>query len=174
MKILKNIKIALVGLAMFLPVSAFATPVFVGSWVLGEGPSYQTNPAVYTGQEAAALLFGGNASDYVISTVSDQVADINYSTWLDGWGDSNTYANSGNPASQSFSLDTFGGGYNSCVGNIPCGQSAYSAYINDHFNGTNRAFTNFAFRVSDVPEPAPLALLGFGLLGLGLMRKRKA
>ncbi|PCI44839.1 MAG: hypothetical protein COB49_10695 [Alphaproteobacteria bacterium] len=36
-------------------------------------------------------------------------------------------------------------------------------------------FDNIFFRATtDVPEPAPFALLGFGLIGLGLIRRRKA
>jgi len=38
---------------------------------------------------------------------------------------------------------------------------------------TNLEFTNFS-NVTEVPAPAPLALLGVGLLGIGLLRRRNA
>lgn len=149
-----------------------ASYVYVGSWNLGDGPYWGTNPQVYSGQEAAAFLFGGQASDYAISTVSSDVADINFSTWLDGWGDGFTYADSGTPASQSYSLDTGGGGYNSNPGSY----SAYSAYIGDHF-GPGSGYTNYAFRVvgGAVPESATWAMLMIGFGGVAAaMRKRRA
>ena len=39
-----------------------------------------------SGQEAAALLFGGVASDYVISTVDTNSLNINFMAHVDGWG----------------------------------------------------------------------------------------
>jgi len=149
---------------------------YVGSWTLGDGPVWTTNPPVYSGQQAAAFLFGGSASDYAISTVSNLVADINFSAWVDGWGDSFTYASSGNPASQSFSLDTGGSGYNSNPGY----QSAYSAYVADHFNPAiglqDPSLVNYAFRISNTPIPAALPLFVSALGGLGFVawRRRQA
>ncbi len=177
--ILRTLAACLAGIFLTFNAAQASSYTYVGSWMLGAGPDWATNPAVLSGVETAALLFGGTASDYVISTVDSNVANVNFSTWLDGWNDANTYANNGTPASDTFSYSAFGPGYNDCGGSdiTLCTQSAYSAYVNDHFDGTDAAFTNFAFRVSATPLPATLPLFASGLGGLGLLswrRKKKA
>lgn len=72
---------ALVALSIAAATSTSATAatyVYVGSWHVGDGPDFRDNPPTYTGQEAAVLLFGGVAGDYAISTIDNQVSDINH------------------------------------------------------------------------------------------------
>lgn len=63
--------------------------VYVGSWNVpnGEAPRWTDDPPngplAYTGQEAAALLFGGSAGDYAISTAGSDVALIDNQAWYD-------------------------------------------------------------------------------------------
>jgi hypothetical protein len=154
--------------------TASATPVYeyVGSWFVDDGPSIndqnarQTLP-VLSGIEAAAYIFGGNAEDYVTSTVSDQVADINFSAWMDGWADPFTYGLLGNPAAQDLHIDINNDG----LYLLPFGRGyAYSAYVSDHAVHLQ----NFAFRLTSVPEPTSLVLLTLGIIGLGFSRKKAA
>jgi hypothetical protein len=165
---IKHLRITIVAviLSLGLSTTASAAYVFVGSWVLGEGPEWTDNPDVYSGVETAALLFG--AGDYAISTIDTNPANINFKTWLDGWADPDTYALSGNAADDTFSFDMGGVGYNDPGGF----GTAYSAYVRDHFDGSDPTYTNFAFREVAVSAPASLALISLGLVGIAMRRRR--
>lgn len=171
-------------LAAIFAVSAFiavqATPVFVGSWSVYNNAAPQwsdptpggTGPLAYTGQEAAALLFGGVASDYYISTVSDLVADINNQAWYDviGYGlreDSESY-------NQKYLGLYYGptSGY----GNGTFDTNAASAFVRDNLSSFDGL--NYAFRVTgnnNVPDTgATVALFGAGMLALVTLRRKRA
>jgi len=154
---------AVAAAALAAPTLAHAL-VYVGSWTVDQGPPWPTVPAAYTGQETAALLFGGSPSDYAISTVDSNPANVNYSAWVSVWG---------------------AGGFADCTG-FPCGRIVphdlvtstgglyqnpgdESAYVLDWAVGPD--FRNFAFLVGDVPAPAAVALFGLGLAALGLRRR---
>ncbi|MFZ6691546.1 hypothetical protein [Undibacterium sp. SXout20W] len=52
---------------------AVAVPTYLGSWQVDQGLWWSNTPQEYSGQQAAALLFGAttgdyNPNDYVIST----------------------------------------------------------------------------------------------------------
>lgn len=153
-----------------------ATPVYVGSWSVyhPDAPEWfgspPNGPLAYTGQEAAALLFGGNASDYVISTVSDQVADINNSAWYDviGYGAS--------LQAEDYFIKYLGLYYGPTDGYAGVvGVSAASAFVRDNLAGFDGL--NYAFRITgnnQVPDTgATVSLLGAGLVALAVLRRKR-
>lgn len=165
---MKKIVIFVLALISFANVAFATTYTYVGSWHVSDGPNWTTNPAVYSGQEAAAYLFGGSASEYAISTISSNPSDINFSAFLDGWADAQYLYN---PQPQDWKLDMGLPGYNDPSGIA----TAYSAFVQDHSYGEN-PFINFAFRVDNaapVPEPGTFAMLAAGLGGLAIWRKRR-
>lgn len=153
--------------------AANASTVFVGSWdVYSAGapswsdPAFGANgPLAYTAQEAAALLFGGVASDYVISTVDASVGTINNSAWYDQIGIG------GGIFAQDYFNKYLGQYYGPSNNSI---SGAASAYVRDNLAGAQAI--NYAFRITNaaVPEPATWAMLvlGFGVMG-GAMRSRR-
>lgn len=129
---------------------------YVGAWKVADGPSWTDNPQVYSGQEAAALLFGGNPGDYAISISETLVTHTAYMSAYgiaDGW-----------EQPESYSFDQDEDGYLQPGG----AGSAYSAYVSD--NAFNHE--NLAFRA--VPEPSSTLLLGVSLLAGAAVRRRKA
>jgi hypothetical protein len=140
-----------------------ATYTYAGTWTVDQGPSWGSQPLAYTGQEAAALLFGGQASDYVTSTTDSNVATINFSAWYSviGYGEAVFADDYSSKLPDGKYYD--GGGYSTNL------EGPASAYVAD-----NSAQRNFAFRVTSVPEPTNLALMlaGVGLVGLQIKRRQ--
>ncbi len=164
---------AVVGaLAAGAATSAMAdTYTYVGSWFVDAGPNwYDDNPPVFSGQEAAAYIFGGAAADYAISTNGRETAGINFSAFYDAWGDPTTCGYAG-PCAQDMHIDVGNDGYRQPFQL----DGSFSAYVSDH----SLHLQNFAFHVTPdvgggVPEPASWALMisGFGLAGASLRRRR--
>ena len=138
--------------------SAQAGIIFVGDWFVQDGPDWFTNPATLTGQETAALLFGGDPLDYLISTMGVDPGLINNSTWIDEFGVGPSIV------AHNLVVDNGDGLYNS--------QGDQSAYVGaDRCTINPDQCHNFAFRAA-VPEPATLLLMGLGLAGIGYRRHR--
>lgn len=154
------------------------TYVYVGSWHVGDGPGWTSNPTVYSAREAAALLFGGAPTDYAISTIGTDPNLIDFSAHVDGWGDS-TYLYS--TVSQDYKLDSGAPGYDD-----PTGGPSYSAYVLDHSCNNryddpsatcaaNEPGVNYAFQIGGngaIPEPATwlTMIAGFGMIGAAMRR----
>lgn len=177
MKTLRSLIFGAVAVAGVLASSSLASAAtynYVGSWQVhnpsaptwyGNAP---TGPLAYTATEAAALLFGGTAADYVISTVDANPLNIDHQAWYDVIGVG------GNIFAENYFNKYLGlyygptSGYNCCGGTFATINSA-SAFVQDNFVSN----TNFAFRVSAVPVPAALPLFGAGLGVLGFVSRRK-
>jgi hypothetical protein len=172
MKLIKpTLFLGLVAAVLSAGAIASNSPLFAGSWNLYSGPYYAAPelPQLYTGQQAAAALFGGNPGDYVISTLGRDVAAIDYQAWYDESG---------------FAPHVFAQDYTH-DGGAPGLYDAWhdaSAMVMDHFYAGSAPYpyVNYAFRmgaadaVADVPEPLSVGLLGAGLLGMALARRRRA
>ncbi len=156
--------------------------IYVGSYWVGDGPNWQTNPPCYTPQAAAALLFGGTSGEYAISIDPNT---ITHTGWEDGWGDTahlkvDWYGSGGNgvdatgtPVPENYKLQT-GTGYNDPGG----AGTAFSAYVADndaiYVTSPSDKSINYVWRLAPVPEPGDFTfLLAAGTPGLALLLKRR-
>ena len=134
-----------------------ATYTYVGSFRCYDGVYWQDNPPCYTGQEAAALLFGGNPEDYVTSTNSNTTdpSTITFTCWCDSWGIGRV------EQPQDYKLDVPPPGYNNPGGS----NTAISAYVQDNF------VTDYTY-VWRVSTPVPVSrwavILGFSVIVLAV------
>lgn len=164
-----KLRSVLIGIALTIGISISASAanyVYVGSWEVDQGPNWNENPLAYSGLDAAALLFGGNASDYAISTRGSALADINHEAWYSiiGVGGGTAFAENYMAPNTVHYQDVWNG--------WDANNSA-SAYVWDNAQGA--AYTNYAFRIAAVPEPETLAMMiaGLGLLGAVARRKKQ-
>lgn len=158
-------------------VAQAATYMFVGSWrvdqvdgaTLPNMNPHRFSPIAFTGQEAAAYLFGGAAGDYAISTLGDQAANINFGAWVTHWhnvGCAEPHQSPcGTVAAQDASITH--NGYYADLGDT-------TALVRDYAFG--EAYRNYAFRISAdaVPEPATWAMLILGFAGAGAALRRRS
>ncbi|MCG2633003.1 PEP-CTERM sorting domain-containing protein [Bradyrhizobium sp. WYCCWR 13023] len=161
-----------------------ATYVYVGSWEVDQlswhdsSDGYAHLPYAFTGQEAAAYLFGGSAANYVISTNGSDATQINFSNWVTSWGCSLcTPGYTGTIVAEDFAIGTSDPNYSPSNTGTIGGGPYYAAY-----NGTSALlqdwplgpyYTNYAFMVVGVPEPSTWAMLMLGFAGIGLMFHRR-
>ena len=169
-KIIAMVLGAVGALTVSMSSASAAVYTYVGSWSVydtrapvwyGSPPN---GPLAYTGQEAAALLFGGTAANYAISTVDNIVANINHQSWYDviGFG--------GNTFAENYSSKYLGQYYGPTSGyGGTVNTAAASAFVRDNFVSQ----TNYAFAVSGVPEPSTWALMIIGFAGLGFVGYRR-
>lgn len=166
--------LAVAALSAVASLPAQAATIFAGSWRVDQGPHWSSSPPngplAYTGQEAAALLFGGTASDYAISTIDAAVGNINNSAWYSVIGYSGAVL-----LAENYSSKYLGQFYGPTFGYPTQDPNASaSAYVSDNASGAD--FRNYAFRIDNapaVPEPATwmMMLVGFGALGAAMRRR---
>jgi hypothetical protein len=151
--------------ASSISTAADAALVFVGSWRVDQGPAWSDQSRAYTGQEAAALLFGGVASDYSISTIDRNPANIDNLAWVTVWLALSFPDCTGFPCGRKVSESAV-----TSTAGLYLNPGDESAFANDWAIGPE--FTNYAFRDA-IPEPANWAMLiaGFGLTGAVMRRK---
>lgn len=160
----KKMRMTIAGTVLLLANSAFATPSYVGSFNVFDGPSVTLAPLSLSALDVAAQLFGGLSADYAISVNSSlNPGSITHTAWLDGYWDTQ-YLQTAAP--ESFVMASSSGRYDD--------YPAYSAWVCDHAecvaDGYRKSagyqdsnYTNFVWRLDGVapPVPEPFSFLMF-------------
>ncbi len=162
---LRKIRIALAGAVFLFTGSAFALPIFIGSFNVFDGPFWTLAPQPLSARQVAAMLYGGVYSDYAISISASRDPDsITHTAWLDGVLDTKYLETA---AAEDFVTVPVSGLYDS--------YPAYSAWVCDHANcvaddydvsegwfGFN--YTNYVWRLNSGIDPTPMTEPSPGLL----------
>lgn len=146
----------LLALASFTVLAASASAqTYVGSFRVQDGAAWDTNPQVYSAQEAAASLFGGAPTDYAISLnpSTSNPATITHTAYYSPWGlECGVFPEGGK-------ADEGAPGYND-PGGV---NTSRSAYVDDNCFEDQ---TNYVWRVQAAPVLKATPVPGLGMLGL--------
>jgi VPDSG-CTERM motif len=143
------------ALAITAPDSNGDIWTYVGTYQVNDGPEWTSNPPVYSGLEAASLLFGAPASgfEYAIS-IDDSLGFVTHTAHADQIYVGHVIVAEG------FKVDAPPPGYSE-------GDTATSAYVRDNLsdNEDNHVWTRQA-RVPDAGSSLALLVTGLGAAGL--------
>ena len=128
----KRQKAAVAIFCSLISSSAFAaTYTYVGRWQIQEGPLWFTAGLGQTnGREAAAIKFGGSASDYVISTVSSDLTAINFKAYYVGWGVGRTLLDDNRASTGLYDCGSIGCSYSAWVSDRRVDEFNYAFLVN--------------------------------------------
>ena len=150
---------------------------YVGSFKVEDGPIFNTNPPVYSGLEAAALLFGGNPSDYAISINANTTdpATISHTAYYTTWGVAGCQVQP-----EGYRLPTTPSNYN-----VGFAGGSSSAFVWDNCtDGSTNYVWSLKIAPAAIPQPVPsmalfgpwglASILGIGGIAFYISRRRKS